>query len=162
MVSITRALKLNKTHTIYPLITIFFHTKKWKTVFNPPFWYRVQSHNFTMFIRQCKALWDLFATKNSILYWKSLKVLKVFEHSKYEFIHHSDHYKNRFPAPGLQKSYLRVYKGGEHTMTPAENLFAGYRPVMVLHYELISYVLRSGSHFKCYSIFRVVWFKINK
>lgn len=30
-------------------------------------------------------------------------------------------------------------------MTPVENLFADYRPVMVLHYELISYVLRSGS-----------------
>ena len=47
-------------------------------------------------------------------------------------------------------------------MTPVENLFEGYRPVMVLHYELISYVLRSGSHFKRYSRLRVVWIKINK
>ena len=117
-----------------PMITILFHTKNWKTIINPPFWCRVQSfHNFPLFIRQCNSfLRPFFARKNSVLYWKSLKVLKVFEHSKYEFIHHHDHYKNRFPAPGLRESSLRVYRGGEHTMTPTEKLARRLSPSDVL------------------------------
>ena len=144
MVSITKALKLNETHMIYSIDNDSLSYKKYEKLYLIHF-FGTESRATILpcLYDSAKALWDLFARKDLILFWKSLKVLKVFEHSKYEFIHHSDHYKNRFSAPGLRESSLRVYRGGEHTMTP-------------------TYVLRSGSHFKCYSMLRVVWIKINK
>ena len=163
MVSITRAFKLNETQMIYSIDNASLSYKKNEKLYLIHlFGTESRATILPCLHDSTKALWDLFARKNSILYRKSLKVLKVFEHSKYEFIYHSDHYKNRFPAPGLRESSLRVHRAGEHTMTPRKNLLAGYRLVMVLHYQIISYVLRSGSHFKCYSMFLVVWIKIIK
>ena len=133
MVSITKALKLNETHMIYSIDNDSLSYKKYEKLYLIHF-FGTESRATILpcLYDSAKALWDLFARKNLILFWKSLKVLKVFEHSKYEFIHHPDHYKNRFPAPGLRESSLRVYRGGEHTMTPTEKLARRLSPSDVL------------------------------